>query len=141
MAEPTPHALEREIAQIEQELSTKRSQLEQQNQASGGFEAVPQDKEVLKEVIGNKFQIAPPAPPVHGQAPATQPQPTVPKNLPPELKPALQELVNMAFTQSIAQAVERAKASGNAALIDAFHDLVVDQLYDTLVNRGILKRF
>ena len=143
MAETSSNVLEQEIAQIEQQLSAKREQLEK-NQAGSSEMALTHEKETLREVINEQFrQSAPsgkppvstlPTTPVAGQA-------QTPPHLPPEFKAALQELVNTAFKESIAQAVARANASGNAALIDAFHDLLVDQLYETLIERGVLKRF
>ena len=52
----------------------------------------------------------------------------------------VQNLVNTAFTKSLKDAADDARKTNNAALIDAFHDALVDQLYDHLVERGKLKK-
>lgn len=57
----------------------------------------------------------------------------------PVLAGPVQGLVNVAFTQSLQKAIAEAVKTGNAALIDAFHDLLVDQLHQELLNRQKLK--
>jgi hypothetical protein len=57
-----------------------------------------------------------------------------------ELKSKVQELVNIAFSKTIDDAIKQAQATNNAALIDAFHDALVDELYNYLVERGKLKK-
>lgn len=135
--------LEQEIAQIERELVSKRAALEQQKQ-EGAIAEIPHEKETLREVVGEKIGPSQAPPP----APAPAPQPTAPP-LPPveppsymseELKSKVQELVNTAFSGTIDDAVKQARATNNAALIDAFHDALVDELYNYLVERGKLKR-
>ena len=73
----------------------------------------------------------------------TIPAPTIdpPSYLSEDLKSQVQELVNMTFEKGLDTAIERAKATKNAALIDAFHDAVVDELFAHLVERGKLKEF
>ncbi|MDX1535581.1 MAG: hypothetical protein R3346_02380 [Candidatus Spechtbacterales bacterium] len=58
----------------------------------------------------------------------------------PELRDKVQELVNMAFEKDINSAIDRAKKEDNPALLDAFHDALVDYLYDHLVERGKLEQ-
>jgi hypothetical protein len=139
--------LETEIAQIEQDLASKREALEHQKQ-SGVINELPHEKETLKEVIGER--IAPPT----ADEPATQsqdqsssvspviPPPSIqsPSYLSEELRGKIQELIGIAFGKSIKEAIDAVKKTGNAALIDAFHDALVDELYNHLVERGKLKK-
>ena len=141
--------LEQEIAQIEQDLASKRKALEHQKQA-GAIPEMPHEKETLREIVGEK--IAPPpasgpasVPPPSAPAPQQQTVPPPPSFEPPsylseELKVKVQELINTAFTKTIDDAIKQARAANNAALIDAFHDALVDELYNYLVERGKLKK-
>ncbi|MBI2063702.1 MAG: hypothetical protein HYT65_01780 [Candidatus Yanofskybacteria bacterium] len=143
------NTIEQEIALIERDLASKRAVLEQQKQ-SGAITEIPHEKETLKEII--REQYVPPAPevqqptPQSGQAAAgqaaTPPPPVIepPSYLAPELKEKVQELVNIAFTQTPSIAIKQAQATSNAALIDAFHDALVDELYNYLVERGKIQK-
>lgn len=131
--------LEQEISQLEEELASRKTALEKQRE-EGGLDKLPTEKEILKEVIGQKINLSIPT---QSQPPsAVQPPPIaeLPSYLSEELKSKVQELVNTAFVASIDQAVKEAKATGNAALIDAFHDALVDELYNQLVERGKIEK-
>ena len=52
----------------------------------------------------------------------------------------LTQAIEMAFTDGIKKSVEWVRKSGNAHLIDAFHDKLVDELYQRLVQSGKLKQ-
>ncbi len=141
-----PITLEQEIAQIEQDLASKRSTLEQQKQ-SGTIAELPHEKETLHEVIGEKISESQPAASIPsqvsgGQTPTVLPSPVVqpPAYLSPELKEKVQELVNIAFAQTLETAIKQARATNNSSLIDAFHDALVDELYNYLIERGKLKK-
>lgn len=127
--------LEQEISQLEQTLAAKRKVLEREQPP----------RETLYELIGEKLgsvpPAAPPARPADNQPSISQPPPLAepPAYLSGPLKDQVQQLVNAAFTQSIAAAIKQARAIGNAALIDAFHDALVDELYQQLVERGKLE--
>ena len=140
--------LEQEIAQIEQDLASKRVALEQQQQ-SGQIAEVPHEKETLREVIDERIGVSAPAPAPQPTTPSASsgqaailPPPVVepPSYLSPELKEKVQELVNVAFSQSPSEAIKQARAANNAALIDAFHDALVDELYTYLIERGKLNK-
>ncbi len=47
----------------------------------------------------------------------------------------LQHLVNVAFQKGIEEAVKEARALGDPYLLDAFHDVLVDKLYDELITQ------
>ncbi|MEX1063767.1 MAG: hypothetical protein WD898_00455 [Candidatus Paceibacterota bacterium] len=136
-----PLNIEQEIAQIEQNLASKRAELDRQKE-SGEISEVPHEKETLKEVVGEKISPVIPAPVSPApQQPVPTPPPVVdtPSYLSPELKDKVQELVNTAFNKTIEDAIKEAKSTNNPALIDAFHDALVDELYDQLVERGKLR--
>ena len=140
----TPPQLEQEIANIERDLAQKREQLKSRQSGAGDLEQA-HDKELLREVYHEQFKS--PAEEMQGGGLANQPSAAPPHgahgpaSLPPQFHSQLQDLVNVAFQKSIGDAVAQARATHNAALVDALHDVLVDQLYDELVERGILKRF
>lgn len=139
----TSSNLEQEIADIEKRLAEKKAAF-RQAQGEIAPEAVS-DKNVLREVVGEKIQEMAPA------ASAGQTLPVTPAPLPPpsaqapsylsgDLKGAVQQLVNIAFTDSLTSAIKAVHKLNNPALLDAFHDVLADQLYDTLVERGKLEK-
>lgn len=129
MPEGGTPSLEQEIADIEQELAQKRELLREQGKE------LPHDKEILHSVVREKLNPATPVPSAPGAGTGQVPPPI----LPPELHQKVQALVNVAFLKSIDEAIAQVKATNNAALIDAFHDVLVDELYAHLVERGKLK--
>ena len=131
MAEGSSNQLEQDIVRIEQELAQKRESLREQNKE------MPHDKELLHSVVREKISPSTNS----GQVPTPPPSDdTSATSVPPELHQKVQALVNVAFTKSIDEAIKEVKATNNAALIDAFHDLLVDELYNHLLERGKLKQ-
>src|SRR3989338_6056937 len=120
--------IEQEIAQLEKQLQEKKANLEQQPEQN----ELPPDKEILREVVGEKIQQNAPA---YVPKPAPQTQTDDTDSISSELKDMIQELVNHVFQNSLEQWIKEAVKSNNPALIDAFHDVLVDQLYDTLLER------
>lgn len=127
-----PNVLKQEILKLEEDLELKKREFGQN------------DREALRQIIGEKLR--PSQPPTHQSAlppqpPASDQSPIdLPSYLSGRLKDKVQELVNIAFGKSIGDAVKKARASGNAALIDAFHDALVDELYNYLIKQGKLKK-
>ncbi len=141
MAEQQP-TIETEIAALEKTLAEKRAAL-QGRMAEGGAEDTAHAKEVIREALREKIAATPSAgtpPPPPPSSSAATPPPTIvpPSYLSDELKPKVQEFVNMAFEKSIEHAISLVKATNNPALIDAFHDVMVDVLHDELIRRGKL---
>lgn len=137
-----PNSLEQEIAKIEQDLTSKREALERQKQ-TGAIPEMPHEKETLREIVGEKIAPlpAPSAPTTPGVGvPTGSIGVEPPSYMSEELKAKVQELVNTAFSKTIDDAIKQARATNNAALIDAFHDALVDELYNYLVERGKLKK-
>ena len=139
--------IEQEIVQLEQQIAEKRIS----HLADLGQEKVepklPPDKETLHEIIGEKIQqSAPPAVGEARQGRQYQPLPTKPQHddstlsyVLPELKDKVQELVNLVFNKSLEDGIKEVAKTNNAALIDAFHDVLVDELYNILVERKKLE--
>ena len=122
----TPSTIEHDIAELEKQLEAKKADLESEKS----------DKDILHGIIGEKIK---------EQAPTYQPQPvpstpthTVaepPSYLSQELKDKIQTIVDLVFSKNLEDGIKEATKSGNAALIDAFHDILVDELYTQLVER------
>ncbi len=131
--------LEQELQNLEQEYSERRTALEQQKEA-GQIEQLPAEKETLKEVVGKKMEIPELTETEKAQVPVSGPS-DIPSYEKPEVKDLVQGWVNTAFEKSIDQAIKDVRATHNPALIDAFHDALVDHLYESMVEKGKLKEF
>lgn len=126
MAEQSSEALQNQIAELERQLAEKRVE-------SGGDTALPYERAEVHAVVGEKIQQASPS--YQAPLPAASSNQSLPSWQNPVLADSVQILVNVAFTQSLQQAINDAVGTKNAALIDAFHDLIVDQLHQELLNR------
>lgn len=122
--------VQQEIATLEQQLAEKRASLEQRSAETQA--EFPHEKELLRQVVGERFQQHAPT---YQPAPQKQQDDDQSNYNDPQLVGKIQELVNLAFGKSIDDAVRSAVKTGNPALIDAFHDVLVDKLYDTLIER------
>ena len=134
--------IEQEIAQLEKQLAEKRSVLGQTEMK----DSEPSDKELLRSVVGKRiqqqvpqYQPAPPVQPRQGGA-TSQQDDSVLSYVLPELKDKVQELVNLVFNKGLDDGVKEAARSNNPALIDAFHDVLVDELYNILIERQKLEK-
>ncbi|MEX2090573.1 MAG: hypothetical protein WD989_00345 [Candidatus Paceibacterota bacterium] len=127
-------SIEQEIAQLEQQLADKRSALG--IESSEKSESFPQDREILRQVVGEKIKEHAPE---YQPAPAQQNDDDQSSYNDPQIVAQVQELVDLAFSKSMDDAIKSVVQSGNPALIDAFHDVLVDKLYDTLVERKKLE--
>lgn len=131
--------LEQEIVKLERDLAFKKQELEQKKE-SGEINELPHEKETLRQVIGEKIGLSKTNPSTDsGQASGGR-KPTAALPFTDDIKAKVQELTNVAFGKSIEEAIKQARATDNAALIDAFHDALVDELYDYLIERGKLKK-
>ena len=123
--------LEQEIARLQQEVQQRKNALEE---AGTTPEQMPSERELVHQAVGDEIQ---------KQVPAYQPipAPTAPQGgsvaqpsyLTPELQESVQVLVQTALSQGLAAAIAQAKTTNNAALLDAFHDIIVDELYGQLL--------
>jgi len=146
---PEKVTLEQEIAALELMLQEKRASLE----GDAAVEELPSDRELLAEIVGEQIaeeQGTAPVPPASpadspATAPEPAPQPVAPvqqtdTNAPIPVSQEVQKLVDAAFSHGLKNAIGQAVKTNNAALIDAFHDTLVDDLYNELVSRNIIKQ-
>ena len=121
---------------IKERVLVKKEQLSQ-----GGLE-VPEDKELIKEAIGEKIEESlknyPPAVELHKTSPAfSSPAPPVLAE-DEDTKQKLNELVQIALNESIPKAVTTALKTSNAYLIDKLHDTLVDKYYEVLKQQKLI---
>ena len=134
-------SLEQEIAQLEKQLSEKKlRQLADLGQEQTGPE-LPPEKEIFHGIVGEKIQQhIPQYQPRQGGVKPKQDDGRTPSYADPELKDKIQELVNLVFNKSLEQGIKEVSRSNNPALIDAFHDVLVDELYNVLLERKKLEQ-
>ncbi len=133
MAKQTSDALQNQITELERQLAAKRVE-------SGIDATAPYERAEVHAVVGEQIQQFIPTQQASGATPHTPSDgASVPSWQDPALAGLVQELVNVAFTQSLQQAIDQAMKSGNPALIDALHDVLVDQLHQELLNRQKLQ--
>lgn len=142
MAQESTRAIEQEIAQLSKAIEEKRAVLEKENK-------IVEEKELVRTAVqetvaGLQLHTVPlPAhrPPPSAQPPAPQPKPTARHyldNLDEESVNKVQLLVNETFHKGIKKTVEEVQHE-EAFIIDAYHDALVDKLYEELKARGIVK--
>ena len=127
MAEQTPAALQSQIAELERQLAAKRAE-------TGSDATAPYERAEVHAAVGEQIQQAMPSYQVPTSKPAAGA--ATPSWQDPALVAPLQDLVNVAFTSSVKTAIDKAVGTGNAALIDALHDVLTDQLHQELLNRN-----
>lgn len=132
MAEPKEGDYRREIEILEERLAKLKKALG----TAEGREAPP-EKELLREAIGERIREALPPPPFVPPSPPAVGAPTG-ASAHDEVE-EVEPFVTIALSADIPRAVKAVLKSGNAHLIDAFHDVLVDRFYDELVKLGKLK--
>ena len=129
MAEGTPEIIQQQIADLERMLQAKRAEL-------GGDSTAPYEHAEVHQAVGEKIQQQMPSyQPVPAPLPGASGSAT-PSWQDPVIAEQVQALVNVAFGEGLDAAVAAAVKTGNAAIIDAFHDLLRDQLIGELTARG-----
>jgi hypothetical protein len=126
---------QREIEILEERLAKLKEALRQDQSPES-----PPTKELLREAVGERIREAMPLPP--SPIPAVPPSAVIPSAISKTVHDEYKEVehyVEIAFSQGIPQAVKAVLKSGNAHLIDAFHDVLVDRFYDELVKSGKIK--
>ena len=120
--------IEQQVSSLEKQIEERKTQTEQREAGEQASE-----KEIVHSIVGEQIQ---------QHAPMHQIKSNSSSGLmyqDPRLQPLVQDLVNIAFSKSIPDAVKAAVKSNNPALIDAFHDILVDELYAQLLERRKLK--
>jgi hypothetical protein len=134
----TPEHIASDIERLTHELEAKRQQLASASETH-------EDKELLRQVIGERIQAAVPVavPP----SSVVVPDPTTDENAEfpnylaganSDVKSHVHQLIQIAMHSGIEKAVSRAKAESTYVL-DAFHDALVDKLYNELKGRGVFR--
>jgi len=116
-----------EILELEKQLAEKKQELSQ----------VPmQDRDPDPEGVGKK-----PATPI---APASKLSSKISAQIKRlkalDRESQIKELCNLSFSEDLDFAVNVAKGLDSAYVLDEFHDALVDELYDKLIEKGELKK-
>ena len=125
--------IEREIAQLSAAIEAKRAELER---AHG---MVPEAKEILHQVVGEKIFGVPSVTPV----PPVAVSPTKPvvvsylDDLDPDTTNKINDLIDMLPKQGLQKTIDAAK-NYPAHILDAFHDALVDKLHAELVRAKLI---
>jgi flagellar biosynthesis GTPase FlhF len=131
--EKTPK-VHKEIIELEKKLAEKKQELREKE----GIEK--HEKEIIKEIIGEKIEQSKTA----GFKPVGSASTQVlskAREIEKESKERqIQLLVNLAFEKGIYRAVEVARNLDSPYLLDEFHDTLVDELYNKLVETGKLEK-
>ena len=146
MIETTLSTIEHDIVELEKKLQEKKAVLEQEKATgvSGGSadEIHSSEKEILREAVGEKIQEHIPQY-IPRPSKSVSPVPITiepPSYLSPELKDKIQEFVQLVFAKNLEEGIKETVKTGNMAVIDAFHDILVDELYDRLIEKRKLDR-
>lgn len=138
MPEGISSNLEQEIALLEQEIATKRAELEQKSGMS------VESKEALRHIVGEKIHgstkdkdrpLAPPKDGPLGISGASSS--SYLDSLDPASVQKVNDLIGQVSERGIAKTIEEAKRQ-EPFILDAFHDALVDKLHDELKARGIV---
>lgn len=134
--------LEQEIAELQKMIEVKRDQLEKE----GG---IVEEKELVRQSVKEMFFAGQTAPVQVAPITAPAAQASVPVNPPSGdgsyldyLDPQTTEIINgwidQIPSQGIVPVIEKI-VNQEPFVIDAFHDALVDKLYDELKVRGLVK--
>ena len=124
------------VEQIYKDFERKKAELVKKPEFREQELSPEKEKEILKEAISEhvqKTQISP------GPQPKIVAQKTQQIKIQPKER-QVQLLVNLAFDKGLSHAIEVAKRLENPYLLDEFHDTLVDELYNKLVQEGKLKQ-
>lgn len=132
MMPETPSTIQHDIAELERQLEQKRAVLGQEKP----------EKEVVHEIVGEKIQqhvpqYSPQTPSDVNQTPVIAEPPSY---LSQELKDKIQEIVKLVFSKNLDEGIKEAAKTGNMALIDSFHDILTDELYNQLIEQRKLTK-
>jgi len=92
------------------------------------------EKQILREIVSEHIQKAQSA---SGQEPSDQSVDQI-KTQPKERQ--VEFLVNLAIEKGIPEAIKTVKKLDNPYLVDELHDVLVDELYNQLIETGKLEK-
>jgi len=131
--EKTPRINE-EIVELEKKLAEKKQELREKE----GVEK--HEKEIIREILREKIEQAKIS---ESKTRGISPAQIIKEAKEIEKEPKerqIQLLVGLAFEKGIFQAIEVAKNLDSPYLLDEFHDTLVDELYNKLVEAGKLEK-
>ena len=128
--------LQEEVIELEEKLAEKKRALIEKKEVD------KHDKELIKEIIKEKVEIPKPTKVTPAPAPTAPPKVVVKKVK--ELKGERKErqielLTDLAFDKGVVHATEVAKKLDDPYILDEFHDTLVDELYNYLIEQKKLK--
>jgi hypothetical protein len=127
MNEQNPEVLQAEIARLQQQLEDARA-------LQGSDASAPYERAEVHQALSEQFSGE-----SSGPEGAAVPPPAAASSdddaLPSDVANQVQVLVNVAFTQGVASAISKARATGNPALVDALHDTLADRMHEELLKR------
>ena len=127
----------KELQLIAQRVAQKKEQLSREKLPT------PEEKELLKEVVGEKIEKESfTAPPVKKVEEGIAPSLIYPQNLSsvitPDIKETLQQLIEIALDKGVEPAITLARKTGNAFLLDTFRDELAFKYYSKLKELKML---
>lgn len=118
-----------EIQEIKERLKKLEDQLEK--------EKVPEEKEkMVKQEIKNYLQELQKTP-SFASAPSVRDETKEIKKFEPSQQVGV--LISLVFEKSLTEAISVAQQLNNPAILDEFHDTLVDHYYEMMIKKGILK--
>lgn len=128
MADQPVQSLETHLQNIAQQIEQKKPQLESATESSQKESLVRNE---IKQFVEHMSQSSSAPTPTHTQT-ASQIQAMEPNQ-------KVGSLINLVYQKGIDHAVTVAKKLDDPALLDEFHDTLVDNLYNELIKRGVIK--
>ncbi len=128
MAESNFHP---ELKNIQQEFQQRVKDIE-------GELTAEREKEILKQVISEKFKATPQAnqtSDIGNQTADPETNKIAATNAKQQYQPLVDSLINTVFEKGLSKAVEEVRNTRNAFLIDAFHDELVDKFYAEIKSK------
>lgn len=123
------------VEKIYKKFEKKRAEVLRQPEEKEKEFTPEREKEILKETVSEEVQKAQP---VSSSQKKTVKQSTQQIKSQPQQR-QVKLLTDLAFEKGISHAVEVAKRLESPYLLDEFHDALVDELYNKLVQEGKLK--
>jgi hypothetical protein len=124
------------VEELYKQFEKKRAEALKQPEFKEG-ELVPEkEKEILKQALSERIDKVQPTSSAQQQVAVQKVQ-----QIRAESKERqIQLLTDLAFEKGIPHAIEVAKRLENPFLLDEFHDALVDELYNKLIEEGKLKQ-
>lgn len=135
-----PFKLNKEVADLERRLAEKKQELAEKKEADR------HDKELIREIIKEKVEL--PKPPEKAPIPPPPVQKLTPEPVAKKTKKISKEkrekqiklLTDLAFEKGVIHATDVARKLDDPYILDEFHDALVDELYNYLVEQGKIKQ-